>query len=292
MKKPLFLGVATALITPINNKNKIDYRFFKEQIESQIKNKVSAIVVLGTTGEPSTISNIERRKIIKTAVKTVKKKIPVIVGCGSNSTKQAVKLCIMAKRLKADGALCVTPYYNKCSNSGLYLHFKEISDKANFPIIFYNVPSRTGIDIPIDVAKKIAKLKNVVGYKNSPKTFDELKLSIDKLNDIIPVYIGSDEYYFDGLKEKASGIISVVSNIIPDKITANYCYFRKFGEFLEEEKIMGLIKALSKEVNPIPIKTAVKNLYGKGYFMRLPLTKLDDKKEKLLNKELKKFYKE
>ena len=166
MKKILFEGVATAIITPFCN-GKIDYNAFENLLNKQLKSGIDAIIVLGTTGEPCTITQKERTDIIKFAIKQCQSKCKIIVGCGSNNTNTAIKNVVEAENLGADGALVVTPYYNKCTQNGIYEFYKKISDSSNLPIIAYNVPSRTGVNILPKTLNKIAELKNVYGIKEA-----------------------------------------------------------------------------------------------------------------------------
>lgn len=294
MKKSIFKGVATALYTPFTD-GKVDLSAFSELIEQQISQKIDAIVVLGTTGESPTVNDRERNEIIKTAVRQAKKRIPVIVGCGSNSTARFIELTTEAKSLDADASLAVTPYYNKCNDEGLFRHYEAADKTCGFPTIVYNVPSRTGFNVKPEVYEKLAEINSVVGIKEACTDLSQIENDFKAVGDILPIYCGSDEMNFEFFKRGANGTISVASNIIPLKI---HDYFYNFERNYRTEKnnddyiFERLSKLLFIDVNPIPLKALVKKYFKKGYEPRLPLTELSEKKKQELYKEFDKLLKE
>ena len=270
MKKTIFEGVATALYTPFNPINKsVDYGAFSRLINRQLSANVNALVVLGTTGEAATITEEERREIIKFCVKEVNGRIPLIVGSGSNCTATAVKFSREAEESGADGLLVVTPYYNKCNDDGLYAHYSAVAKSTSLPIIVYNVPTRTGFNVKPIVYRKLAEIDNVVAIKEANCCDEQLNGVLDNVKDILAVYCGSDDKLIDVLRRGGKGTISVASNIIPSKIVdylgdfENYC---KIGFYNK------IVNVLQSDVNPIPLKYMVKLLFNEGYGLRLPLT--------------------
>ncbi len=281
-------GAITALVTPYN-KNGVDYERLKELISRQIRLKAAAIVVLGTTGEVSTLSVYEHQKVIEYAVNKADGKIPIISGCGSNDTAHAVKMTKFCKEVGATAGLSVTPYYNKTTQNGLIAHFFKIADQADFPLIVYNVPSRTGMDITAETYLKLIENPNIVGIKEASTSAYKLgELSI--LSEKTAVYAGNDETMLPYFLCGAKGVISVVSNIIPDKIQGVYERVKQCdikGAKEEYIKYYGLIKALSHSVNPIPVKYAMSKL--KLCENRLIEPLLPIKRDGLILKELNKI---
>lgn len=270
MKKTIFEGVATALYSPFNPINKsVDYGAFSRLINRQLSAKVNALVVLGTTGEAATITEEERREIIKFCVKEVNGRIPLIVGSGSNCTATAVKFSREAEESGADGLLVVTPYYNKCNDDGLYAHYSAVAKSTSLPIIVYNVPTRTGFNVKPVVYGKLAEIDNVVAIKEANCCDEQLNGVLDNVKDILAVYCGSDDKIIDVLRRGGKGTISVASNIIPSKIVD---YISNFENYCEIEFYNEIVNVLQSDVNPIPLKYMVKLLYNEGYGLRLPLT--------------------
>ncbi len=270
MKKTIFEGVATALYTPFNPINKsVDYGAFSRLINRQLSANVNALVVLGTTGEAATITEEERRKIIKFCVKEVNGRIPLIVGSGSNCTATAVKFSREAEESGADGLLVVTPYYNKCNDDGLYAHYSAVAKSTSLPIIVYNVPTRTGFNVKPIVYRKLAEIDNVVAIKEANCCDEQLNGVLDNVKDILAVYCGSDDKLIDVLRRGGKGTISVASNIIPSKIVD---YISGFENYCEIGFYNEIVNILQSDVNPIPLKYMVKLLYNEGYGLRLPLT--------------------
>lgn len=270
MKKTIFEGVATALYSPFNPINKsVDYGAFSRLINRQLSAKVNALVVLGTTGEAATITEEERREIIKFCVKEVNGRIPLIVGSGSNCTATAVKFSREAEESGADGLLVVTPYYNKCNDDGLYAHYSAVAKSTSLPIIVYNVPTRTGFNVKPIVYRKLAEIDNVVAIKEANCCDEQLNGVLDNVKDILAVYCGSDDKLIDVLRRGGKGTISVASNIIPSKIVD---YIGDFENYCEIEFYNEIVNVLQSDVNPIPLKYMVKLLFNEGYGLRLPLT--------------------
>ncbi len=281
-------GAITALVTPIKKGGYVDYECLKRLILRQIRLKASAIVVLGTTGEASAMPVYEHKKILEYAVTVSDGKIPVISGCGSNDTAHAVEMTKFCKKIGATAGLSVTPYYNKTTQNGLIAHYFKIADEADFPLIVYNVPSRTGMDITTETYLKLIENPNIVGIKEA--SFDVNKLSsLSLISDKTAVYCGNDEAILPYFLSGAKGVISVVANIIPDKI--QYVYkMAKAGKIkeakVEYDKYYGFIKSLFSTVNPIPVKYAMSKL--KLCENRLILPLLPIKSSSLILKELKK----
>lgn len=294
MKEVIFTGIATALYTPITN-GEIDYEEFERLIEFQLRSDIAALVFLGTTGEAATISDEERKSIIGFAVKRVKGRVPVIIGCGSNSTKRAAELTLQAKSLGADCSLSVTPYYNKCSQDGLVAHYFEIEKQSAFPQIVYNVPSRTGVDVSPETYGRLSELYSVVGIKEANKSPEKLVGTFSALNDNIPVYSGADEANRTFYPIGAKGAISVLSNIIPSIISDEYYNFKFFSDKnakADNIVISKISKLVFSEVNPIPLKGLIKKLRKRGYELRLPLTEQNEKTQEYIYSEFNRILKE
>ncbi|MBQ7642403.1 MAG: 4-hydroxy-tetrahydrodipicolinate synthase [Clostridia bacterium] len=275
MQKTIFKGVGTALYTPVTG-GKIDYGVFEKRVEFQIENGIDALVFLGTTGESATINDDERSEIIRFSVNLVNKRVPVIIGCGSNSTEKAVNFVKEARSAGADAALCVTPYYNKCTQTGLIRHYEEI-DKCGFPFIVYNVPSRTGFNAFPETVKEIANFENCVGLKEANADEGHIQKVFDALTGKSDIYCGNDDLNGLFYSLGASGTISVASNIIPLKIKHIFSDFKMFSEMENTENFRTFIESLHCEVNPIPLKAMVGILNMGGDELRLPLTKSDEK---------------
>lgn len=286
MKNIIFEGVATALITPFNRLGAVDYGSLKRLIKRQIALGANAVVVLGTTGEASTLTEKERDGVISAAVEEANGKVPIIAGVGSNDTAVSLKRNKRAKLLGADGGLAVAPYYNKTTQNGLIAHFFTVAD-GGLPIILYNAPSRCGVNIEPETYYELAKHPNIVGVKeagDSTKNLCELSIISDKL----AIYAGNDDSLIPVIGVGGKGVVSVVSNIIPDKLAKIYRLLTggKAKEGKEEYfKYLKLIKLLFSEVNPIPVKYALSTLGLCDNRLRLPLLKMQNVKP--LKKELK-----
>jgi 4-hydroxy-tetrahydrodipicolinate synthase len=292
----IFKGSAVALITPFTKEGNVDYKKLKELIEYQIENKTDAIVICGTTGESATLSEKEHTKLIQECVNQVKGRIPVIAGTGSNDTKTAIELTQEAEKMKVDGLLIVTPYYNKTTQIGLLEHYKAISNKVKTPIILYNVPSRTNLNLqPKTVKQIIENTKNVVAIKEASGNLEQieaLKEIKENINKQFDIYSGNDDQTFDILELGGIGVISVIANILP-KETHNlvYDYLKGNKELSKKEqlKMLKLMKTLFIEPNPIPIKYATKLMNMTNGKLRLPLVELEEQHKQELKKEMKNY---
>ena len=277
MKKCLFKGVGTAIVTPLKNGN-VDYKAFEILLERQVNAKIDAIIILGTTGEPCTLTDTERKNIIKCSQSICKNKTKLIVGCGSNNTVNAEKYYKMAETLGADGALIVTPYYNKCTQQGIIEHYKKIASSGNLPIITYNVPSRTGVNILPQTMKELANIKNISGIKEASGNVGQMLEYMEEC-DNISVYSGEDALNGIFYGAGADGAISVLSNIVP-KLTKRVYDLFLLGEPSEavalQGKLLPLIKSLFLEVNPIPVKAGLCYLGLCKNELRLPLTEMSE----------------
>lgn len=288
MKKELFKGVGTALITPFKN-GQVDYTALEILIEKQLNAKVKAIIVLGTTGEPATLNLEEREKIILTAKRIIGTRAKLIVGCGSNSTSHAITLYKQAENLGADGALIVTPYYNKCTQGGLIEHYKAIAQNGSLPIIVYNVPSRTGVNIMPETMKKLYKIKNVYGLKEASGNIVQILDFFRLCGKQIAIYSGEDALNAIFIALGGSGTISVASNIFP-----NLCRrVIELGEqnlydkmFILQQDMQQFNKALFLEVNPICVKGGLSYLGLCKNQLRLPLTPISPQNLEVLKAEI------
>lgn len=272
-KEKPFEGCATALVTPFKN-GKTDLEALPRLIERQLEAGVGAIVMLGTTGESPTIAYEERDEIIKCAKNTIKGRAKLIVGTGSNSTKNAQKLTQGAEKLGADGVLCVTPYYNKATPASLALHYREIAKSTTLPVILYNVPSRTGVRLGVETLRELSEVENIVGVKEASGDICELERKIAELGDAFWFYSGCDELVLPSYSVGASGVISAVANVIPREI-ATLCALIEKNEWHKARELTHalspLIKELYAEVNPVPVKCALSQLGLIENELRLPL---------------------
>jgi dihydrodipicolinate synthase len=258
----LFKGTATALITPFAN-DEIDFESYGKLIDLQLAGGVKALVVNGTTGEPTTMTHKERTDAARFVIERVNKKIPVICGAGSNNTHTAVEYAEEAEELGADGVLVVTPYYNKCTQKGLIAHFSAVADAINVPLIMYNVPGRTGMNINPETAEALAGHKNIAGIKEASGSISQFMELARLVGGKLDIYSGDDGLIYPILALGGLGVISVASNIIPAQIE-EICSKFFAGEIKKslalQLKAANLIKALFTEVNPIPVKCAARIL--------------------------------
>ena len=280
MKKILFRGCGTAIATPFTNENKINYEVLKKYLDFQIENKVDAIIVCGTTGESATLSNDEKKELINFTVKYVNKKVPVIAGTGSNNTKSAIELSRYAEKVGADGLLVVTPYYNKTTQEGLIKHYTEIAKNVELPIIMYNVPSRTGVNILPETCLELSKIPNIVAIKEASGNISQIAKIAQLCRDNLYIYSGNDDQILPILSIGGIGVISVLSNIKPKEVhdICEKCINGNIDNAKEIFlKFLPLANSLFCEVNPIPIKYALSKIgydFGKP---RLPLVELKNK---------------
>ena len=290
LKSTIFTGAATAIITPFKN-GSIDYPSFKKIIEQQIAGSIDAIVVAGTTGEAATLTHEEHMECMKFAIDTVAGRVPVIAGTGSNDTAYAIELSQYACEIGADALLLVTPYYNKATPKGLINNFIATAEATNKPIILYNVPSRTGCNIPLSVYKELAKHERIVAVKEASGNISAIAELIAECGDSLDIYSGNDDQIVPIMSLGGKGVISVLSNVLP-KETHDMTKFCLDGDFKSAAELqlryLDLINALFCEVNPIPAKTAMAEMGFCDIEMRLPLCEMEDATKARLMASLKK----
>ena len=284
MKKTVFTGAATAIVTPLT-KDGIDYDQFGRLIDWQIDEGIDAIVAVGTTGEGSTLNDEEHKAAIKFCVERVAGRVPVIAGTGSNDTAYAIELTKFACEVGADAMLLVTPYYNKATQKGMIESFKAIADASDKPCILYNVPSRTGCNLTPASAAILAEHPNIVGIKEASGNISQIAELAHLVGDKMDIYSGNDDQIVPILSLGGKGVISVLSNIMP-KATSEMC--KKFfdgdvaGSCKMQLDLIPLVNALFSEVNPIPVKAAVAAMGYCENYVRLPLTTMDPTKEAVM----------
>ena len=280
MKELIFKGAGVAIVTPFNEDG-IDFKELARLIDFNIDYGTDAIVITGTTGESATMSDQEHKEAIKFTVEHVNKRVPVIAGTGSNDTVYAVQLSEYAQSVGADALLVVTPYYNKCSQRGLITHFRAIADKVNIPIILYNVPSRTGVCIAVDSFVELAKHPNIVAVKEASGDLSAVAKIRAACGDDLAIYSGNDDQIVPILSLGGAGVISVLSNVMPQE-THDICQLYFDGKVKESSdlqiKLLDLINNLFIDVNPIPVKMALREMGFKVGELRLPLTDMEDSK--------------
>lgn len=290
LKNTIFTGAATAIITPFKN-GSIDYTSFKGIIEQQIAGNIDAIVVAGTTGEAATLTHEEHMECMKFVVDTVAGRVPVIAGTGSNDTAYAIELSQYACEIGADALLLVTPYYNKATAKGLTKSFLATAEATSKPIILYNVPSRTGCNIPLSVYKELAKHERIVAVKEASGNISAIAELIAECGDSLDIYSGNDDQIVPIMSLGGKGVISVLSNVAP-KETHEMTRLCLEGDFKSaaalQLKYLDLINALFCEVNPIPAKTAMAEMGFCDVEMRLPLCEMEDATKARLLTSLKK----
>ncbi|MBQ7139504.1 MAG: 4-hydroxy-tetrahydrodipicolinate synthase [Clostridia bacterium] len=278
MRKPLFTGVGTALVTPFKN-GKIDYEALDRLVEEQIANGVSALIAAGTTGEPATMDWDEHLAVIRRVVEKADHRVPVIAGTGSNATSEAVYAAKHSAEFGADAQLVVTPYYNKTSQAGLVAHFNAIADAATLPVIVYNVPSRTGLNIGPEALAKICEHENVIAVKEANSDVGQAMEKIRLCGDKVDFYSGNDDLIVPMMAMGFKGVISVVSNILPAE-TSRMAEMALQGNFKEaadiQLKLLPFINALFSETSPIPIKAAMAKMGMLEEELRLPLVPMTD----------------
>ena len=288
MKKPIFRGAGVAIITPYTEDG-INFDELGRIIDDQIKNHTDAIIITGTTGESATMSDAEHRAAIKFAVDHVKGRVPVIAGTGSNETSYAVELSQYAESVGADALLVVTPYYNKCTQKGLIAHYTAIADAVNIPIILYDVPSRTGVAIATSTYVELAKHPNIVAVKEANGDLSKILRLRAAVGDDLVLYSGNDDQIVPILSLGGQGVISVLSNVAPQQ-TQDMCQAFFDGDTKKAEKMQveyaDLIDALFCEVNPIPVKVAMRKLGYAAGPLRMPLSEMEPQHEKQLEDAL------
>lgn len=289
MKRPLFVGSAVAIVTPFTDAG-VDYQALAELIEFQIKGGSDAIVVCGTTGEASTMPDEEHIAVIKFAVEQINKRVPVIAGTGSNDTRHAIELSQAAEAVGADALLSVTPYYNKAMQKGLYEHFKMIANNVKVPIVLYNVPSRTNLNLNPDTIKSLAEIDNIVAVKEC--NLGQVGDIVNTCGEDFTVYSGDDNMVLPVLSLGGKGVISVMANIIPKDthdMVAKFFAGDIKGSIQLQLQTLNLIKAIFSEVNPIPIKAAVNLLGYRAGQCRMPLTEISEQNLEALRREMKAY---
>ena len=290
MKTQIFEGMATALITPLTE-NGIDYEAFGKLIDWQIEEGINALVICGTTGEASTLSDEEHRDAIRFAVERANRRVPIIAGTGSNNTEYAIDLTRFACEVGVDGVLVVTPYYNKATQNGLIKMFTSIADASTVPVILYDVPSRTGTAIEPKTVAVLAEHPNIVGLKAASGNISKIAETIHLCGDKITVYSGNDDQVIPIMALGGKGCISVLSNVLPRESVA-ICQKFFQGDVKAAAKMqldyLPLINALFSEVNPIPVKAAMAKMGFCEDYLRMPLTPMEDAHREVLFAEMRK----
>ncbi|OGQ84084.1 MAG: 4-hydroxy-tetrahydrodipicolinate synthase [Deltaproteobacteria bacterium RIFCSPLOWO2_12_FULL_60_19] len=287
----MFSGSMVALVTPFKDGG-VDWQSLEELVEFHIKNGTNGIVPCGTTGESATLSHQEHDDVIKAVVKTVNKRVPVIAGTGSNSTEEAVRLTREAEKSGADGALMISPYYNRPTQEGIYQHYKKVAASVGIPLIVYNIPGRTGSKIEPETLARLAEIKNVAGVKEATGSVDQAIDVIRLCGDRFAVYSGEDSLVFSLMALGGKGVISTVANITPKEMSdlTQACLQGNWAKGRELQlKLIPLVRAVFIETNPIPIKTAL-SLMGKCRpDLRLPLTPMSEGNLKKLRQTMTDF---
>lgn len=290
MKTPIFEGIATALITPVTESG-IDYEAFGRLIDWQIDEGVNALVICGTTGESSTLTDGEHREAIAYAVERAAHRVPIIAGTGSNDTAYALSLTEFSGKAGADGVLVVTPYYNKATQNGLVQMFTKIADVSSVPVILYNVPSRTGVNIAPATVKELSKHPNISGIKEASGNISAVAEIAALCGDDINIYSGNDDQIVPIMSLGGKGCISVLSNVLPKK-ASEMCAKMLKGDYKGAAEMqleyLPLINALFSEVNPIPVKAAMAAMGWCEDYLRLPLTPMEPAHREVLFAEMRK----
>ncbi len=290
MKTPVFTGSAVALITPFNESG-VDYPKLAELVEYHVANKTDAIVVCGTTGEPSTMPDPEHKAVMKFVIEKVAKRIPVIAGTGSNDTAHAIELSVYAEEVGADAILLVAPYYNKTTQKGLIAHTEAVANSIKIPVILYNIPGRTGgLGFNIETLKTLSKIPNIVGVKEAS---GDLAFSARVAEETdLAIYAGNDDIIVPIMSIGGQGVISVVANIMPEE-THNICQKFIDGDVAGSKdaflKVLKLVRALFIEVNPIPIKTAMNLMGFEVGPLRMPLCDMTEENLEILKNTLSEY---
>ena len=286
----IFTGAGVALITPMNDDGSVNYEKLRELLEFHVANKTDAIIICGTTGEASTLSDEEHLECIRFACEVINKRIPVIAGTGSNCTETAVYLSAEAEKRGADGLLLVSPYYNKATQKGLMAHFTAVADAVKIPVILYNIPGRTGVTIkPETIAALCRDVDNIVGVKEASGNFSAIATLMSLSDGKVDLYSGNDDQIVPLLSLGGKGVISVLSNVAPRQthdICASYFAGDVKTSAALQLKAIPLITELFSEVNPIPVKAAM-NMMGKGVGpLRMPLTEMEPQNQEKLKKAM------
>ena len=279
----------TAMVTPFDKEGKVDEEGLRENVRFQIKRGIHGLVPVGTTGECATLSYEEHNRVVDVVVDAAKGKVPVLAGTGSNSTWEAIMLTKHAKEVGADGALLVVPYYNKPTQAGLYQHYKRIAEEVDLPQVIYNIPSRTSVNMLPETMAKLAKVKNIVGVKEASGNLEQVARIIELAGKEFSVISGDDSLTIEIMKLGGVGVISVTSNLVPDKVVKIVDSFRS-GDVGTAKRINDelapLFKALFIETNPGPVKMAMNWMGMAAGGLRLPLVELEPENQKKLRKVL------
>jgi 4-hydroxy-tetrahydrodipicolinate synthase len=288
----LFTGSGVALVTPFNENGSVNFEQIPKLIEFHLSNNTDALVICGTTGEASTLTDDEQIETISVAVNAAKKRIPVIAGASSNHTEHGVNLCIRAQEAGVDGLMLATPYYNKTTQKGLIEHYSQIAKSVELPIIVYNIPGRTGLNITPKTVKSLSEIDNIVGIKEASGNIVQIAEIAERCGSDFDIYSGNDDYIVPVMSLGGKGVISSAANIVPRQMhdmTTKYLA----GDVVESAKIqlgmMELLRALFCEVNPIPVKAAmnIMGLNAGGY--RLPLIAMEPANEALLREAMQRY---
>lgn len=288
MKEIIFKGCGTAIITPFNE-NGINFDELKKLIEFQIANKADSIVICGTTGESSTMTLDERKQTIEFTVKTVNKRIPVIAGTGGNCTASVIEFTKWAESIGVDGALIVTPYYNKTTQEGLIAHYSAIASSTQLPIILYNVPGRTGVNITPSTCQKLSEIENIIAIKEASGNLSQVAEISNLCGNELYIYSGNDDQITPILSVGGIGVISVLSNLVPQythDIVENFFNGNIKKSIESQLKAIPLVNALFCEVNPIPVKAALNMIGYNTGSPRLPLVEMSENGKNILKNEL------
>ena len=289
----IFQGAGVAIVTPFHEDGSVNYEKLKQLIDWQIGNGTDAIIICGTTGESATLSEAEHEEVVRFAIQAVDHRVPIIAGTGSNATDTAIMLSQAAERDGADALLLVTPYYNKATQNGLYAHYKAISDAVNIPMIVYNVPSRTGVNIlPETMARMAQEIEHVVAIKEASGNISQIAKLAALAGDTLDIYSGNDDQIIPIMSLGGIGVISVLSNVAPQQ-THDICQAFFDGDTAKAAKLqldaMDLIGSLFCEVNPIPVKTAMNMMGMKVGPLRMPMTPMEEKNAARLRESLENY---
>lgn len=286
----IFKGSGVAIITPFHEDETVDFETLGKLIEFQIENGSDAIIICGTTGESSTLTDEEQIECVKYTVDTVNKRLPVIAGSGSNHTKHAVELSVACQKVGADAILSVTPYYNKTTQKGLISHYTQIANAVDIPVILYNVPSRTGLNLLPHTVYELSKIKNITAVKEASGNITQVAQIAHLCGDNIDIYSGNDDQVAPILALGGIGVISAASNVIPRQMHDMVISFLN-GDTVKSKQLqlqyLPLIEKLFCEVNPIPVKTAVAEMFGYKPYFRAPLYAMESANLEALRSEMK-----
>lgn len=288
----MFSGSLVALVTPFKN-GKIDERRLDDLIEWHIRSGTHGIVPCGTTGESATLSHEEHTQVVKLVVEIVRKRVPVVAGTGSNCTAEAVRLTREAREVGADGALMISPYYNRPTQEGIYQHYKAVAQAVpGFPIIFYNIPSRTGSNIEPGTMARLAEIENIVGVKEAAGSIDQVLNILSACGDRLAILSGEDSLTFSMMSLGGKGVISTAANVVPREMAdlANACLAKQWEKAAQLQiRLIPLIRALFMETNPIPVKTALALMGLCELELRLPLVPMAEGNRERLQTVLKEY---